>query len=1020
MHLTDMSVTFKTVSDNIFLSMKDVLHALDLEKIVRKRGYGFMDNPLKIAAVNASSLFLYSGKHRTFVHAAALLSLINDGILKKSEGFKEGLMSLLLKEASVSASIKKQIDTPRRKPFQEHMSVNSSPRSKDKVKAKRPLFKASGKKKTKQGTALIKTKMLDMLHKDFKGDSELFYQSFSKLFVRSGKKEFNGSIPIPALVNMLSTRPDQKSKSGNTLLSNLVVQSAPQVYNLSPLEVIQYSDNFSGVRLTEKYRQRLPGVFPSARNERLAKQQSKEMFAAVFLPRRTPSGWKIDVSRLLQVLEMRYYLVSAPFQWKIHGDARMIADEHSTVISLSILNNEAVAHGISFQSCEEVHPVHIFYGSDCRDNLETNLQHTNQALKDMSSNHNFFLGGDEMFLEGILDGSNVLSPTSEDGWNIYSKCNKKSKEERSADGLRTNLQKKIDREHPESLFDLVSTDNVVMCILHAITRCTEKLLSLEVLNILSEANKMNERSSGQGDFFRQSAVGNLEANLCRKGVRKGNFRILFNKNGSPEPISLNKDCALLVLHPETDNYQHALRNVCRRDRTIKVNLPTAIRRTLNLGDSYVEEEFVILLWTSFWKMVCILRKDAMPASSGKIPTLEEIGNHSWGYAEADVSEYRHQAEIFYQLFCLRHGAASLTPYMIKLIDHAPQLMTKLPFPLARYMSEGAEHLNYYDSKFFHRKTTRNGGKYRADTMLASMHHRWCNLYYHVSEYANSDNQDRHQVGINFVSLCRQHLSATVIQKNYRGYRVRKKLADLGWTSYSAAGEMVKTEVLKEFSTRQPTEVSDKPLRGMSFVLTGTFPSSKGKTITHASLKKTIRENGGAVRDAIPYRSKSVSEKKYIVISSDKCLQQKKIPGVLHHAVRRSFAVTTPAYIFDCIQQSRKLAMKDYGLDLSQLQSKITRDISVAKRYFSRAAGTLKSVMKANRRKHTSKYLKEKKPPKYLNPSVFFVAQKLRACPKEKSLLERRKLFAKHLEEWKQLSSSQKDEVRLAWRRFSHK
>ena len=61
------------------------------------------------------------------------------------------------------------------------------------------------------------------------------------------------------------------------------------------------------------------------------------------------------------------------------------------VVSLSIFNNETVAHGISFPSCEEVY---IFYWSDCRDNGETKLQHTNLALKDMSSNHNFYLGGD--------------------------------------------------------------------------------------------------------------------------------------------------------------------------------------------------------------------------------------------------------------------------------------------------------------------------------------------------------------------------------------------------------------------------------------------------------------------------------------------------------------------------------------------------------------------------------------------------------------------------------------------------
>ena len=377
------------------------------------------------------------------------------------------------------------------------------------------------------------------------------------------------------------------------------------------------------------------------------------MFSAVLLPKRTPSGWKIDATRLLQVLERRYFLVPGPLLWKIHGDAREIGKKHSTVVSLSILNNEAVAHGISFQSSEEVHPIHVFYGSDCRDNLEINLGYpspTNQALEDMSPNHKFYLGGDEMFLEAILDGSNVLSPTSEEGWNIYSKCNKKSKEDTSSEGMRTTIGKTIDREHPERLFDVVSTDKVAMCILHAITRCTEKLLFLEVLNILSEANKVNERSSGQGDLFRHTAVGNLEANICKRGVRQGNFRILFNKNGSPEPISLNKDCALAVIHPETDRFQHSLRNVYRSNSTIKVNLSPMLRRTLHLEKRYTEEAFVILLWTSFWNMVRILRKDEMPDVEGKIPTPEEISNHEWGYTERDITEYKQQSEVFLSAF----------------------------------------------------------------------------------------------------------------------------------------------------------------------------------------------------------------------------------------------------------------------------------------------------------------------------------------------------------------------------------
>ena len=130
---------------------------------------------------------------------------------------------------------------------------------------------------------------------------------------------------------------------------------------MSQLESVHYADNLSGVRLTEKYRQRLTGVFPPARVEKLGKKKSKKLFAAVLLPTRTASGWKIHVRRPLEVLELKYYSVPTPLHWRIHGDGREIGKRHSTVVSLTILNNEAVLYGVNFQSPDVVHPFHVFY-----------------------------------------------------------------------------------------------------------------------------------------------------------------------------------------------------------------------------------------------------------------------------------------------------------------------------------------------------------------------------------------------------------------------------------------------------------------------------------------------------------------------------------------------------------------------------------------------------------------------------------------------------------------------------------
>ena len=205
-----------------------------------------------------------------------------------------------------------------------------------------------------------------------------------------------------------------------------------------------------------------------------------------------------------------------------------------------------------------------------------------------------------------------------------------------------------------------------------------------------------------------------------------------------------------------------------------------------------------MLWESFSKMLSILRKDEMPLTRSR----QEIDSHSWGYTEEDLEEYCLAAEKFYQLFCARYEAPSLTPYMIKLIDHAPQLMRDLPFPIARFQSEGAEHLNYYDSKFYHRKTTRHGGNERLDPLLASFHHRWMKLYYCLHSYSSSDDESKQKFCKQFLSYCEKLCSAALIQKVYKGYRVRKQFANLGWSFYRSADMTIRNSILKTFACQQ--------------------------------------------------------------------------------------------------------------------------------------------------------------------------------------------------------------------------
>ena len=164
-------------------------------------------------------------------------------------------------------------------------------------------------------------------------------------------------------------------------------------------------------------------------------------------------------------------------------------------------------------------------------------------------------------------------------------------------------------------------------------------------------------------------------------------------------------------------------------------------------------------------------------------------------------------------------------------------MKDLPFPVARFQSEGPKHINYYDSKFYHSKTTRHGGKDRLDPVLASFHHRWIKLYYSLQEYSSSVDERKSAAGQQFLLYCTRHRSAAVIQKVFKGHLVRKKFHDLGLRSYRTASEAVRNSILQIFSVQPPPCDKDLPLKGFDFVLSGNLTLVNGKALTHTSLKK---------------------------------------------------------------------------------------------------------------------------------------------------------------------------------------
>lgn len=59
------------------------------------------------------------------------------------------------------------------------------------------------------------------------------------------------------------------------------------------------------------------------------------------------------------------------------GDVREIGCRHSTFLTMLVLNHELHLREISYRNPYENDPVGIFYESDSRDNLETNIEGNN-------------------------------------------------------------------------------------------------------------------------------------------------------------------------------------------------------------------------------------------------------------------------------------------------------------------------------------------------------------------------------------------------------------------------------------------------------------------------------------------------------------------------------------------------------------------------------------------------------------------------------------------------------------------
>ena len=96
---------------------------------------------------------------------------------------------------------------------------------------------------------------------------------------------------------------------------------------------------------------------------------------------------------------------------------------------------------------------------------------------DSSSHENgnlVFLSADSVCVDSILGGG--LIATSQDKFNPYNYETHETRGEVGTNGFRSELKRRICREHPESLLPALPTNNLVLCSNHMMSRVTEQLV----------------------------------------------------------------------------------------------------------------------------------------------------------------------------------------------------------------------------------------------------------------------------------------------------------------------------------------------------------------------------------------------------------------------------------------------------------------------------------------------------------------------------------------------------------------
>lgn len=204
------------------------------------------------------------------------------------------------------------------------------------------------------------TKLAKEVHHGSKND---FIASLAEL-VTSEKEDhgnnydWDGTLSPQDVVNLAKKAHNPKARK--SIYDIIVEEDAAIHHHLSAMEVLDLQDTTNPTELMRTLRRRLPGFFDSERKVNSLKAKFRREFEVVWKPERTHAGWRINPDRLRETLLHLYWWLPPSEWWKIYGDGRNFGGKDSVAVTLNVLNNEAMFHGISYHSPSEYWPLYIF------------------------------------------------------------------------------------------------------------------------------------------------------------------------------------------------------------------------------------------------------------------------------------------------------------------------------------------------------------------------------------------------------------------------------------------------------------------------------------------------------------------------------------------------------------------------------------------------------------------------------------------------------------------------------------